>query len=107
MTAKPEDFKLPEDFEMPEGFERPEGGMPGFDGQGGMNFENFASDAETTTLDISEAHISVEIDGGKESGSLDNIQPGTIVTVTVNGKGKATYVLVSSQSFFGGRGFAQ
>ena len=36
-----------------------------------------------------------------------NVLPGTIVTVTVNGKGKATYVLVSSQSFFGGRGFAQ
>ena len=38
---------------------------------------------------------------------LGNVLPGTIVTVTVNGKGKATYVLVSSQSFFGGgRAFA-
>ena len=77
-------------------------------GQGGMNFENFASEEDVTTLDIGEAHISVEIEGGKESGSMDNIQPGTFVTVTVNGKGKATYVLVSSQSFFGGgRGFAK
>ena len=54
-------------------------------------------------LDLSNAHVSVEIDGGKASGSMEDIGPGTYVTVTVNGKGEATYVLVSTQSFFGGR----
>jgi len=96
----PEGMTLPEDGSMPEF----DGDMPNFEGQGGMGpgFENFAADADTKELDIGDAHISVEIDGGKESGSLDSIKAGTFVTVTMNGKGAVTNVLVSSQSFFGG-----
>ena len=65
-------------------------------------FGNFDTDMETTDVDIADAHISVEIDGGKASGSMDDIKAGVTVTVTMNGKGKVTNVLVSSQSFFGG-----
>ena len=53
-------------------------------------------------VDIGDAHISVEIDGGKASGSMDDIKAGTFVTITMNGKGEVTNVLVSPQSFFGG-----
>ena len=79
--------------------------MPNFGGNGGMGAgsENFASDAETKDVDIGDAHISVEIDGGKASGSISDIEAGTFVTITMNGKGEVTNVLVSSQSFFGGR----
>ena len=127
----PEGFNpgnMPEGFDpenMPEGMSRPEG-MPEFDGEVGERpefsgeqgerpsfggegdrmpggFGNF-SEMETKTLDIGKAHISVEIENGKESGSMDNIVPGAFVTITVNGKGEATYVLVSAQSGFGGRG---
>lgn len=102
----PEDMTLPEGMgDMMPGFGGSNGGMPNFGGGNGgtgSGFVNFASEAETKELDIGDAHISVEIDGGKESGSMANIQPGTFVTVTVNGKGKATYVLVSSQTGFGG-----
>lgn len=83
---------------MPENGERPD-----FGGMGGMGFGNFASDAETKDIDIGDAHISVEIDGGKESGSMDDIKAGTFVTITMNGDGKVTNVLVSSKSSFGGR----
>ena len=99
----PED--MPEGFDpenMPEGFgpggQPPEGERPGMEGFEGMG--------ETTTLDIADAHISVEIDGGKESGSMENIVPGTMVTVTIDARGNATYVLVN-QGFggFGGINF--
>ena len=110
----PEDFEgmMPEggDFaqweegerpEMPEGMTPPEDGeMQGFGG--GMFSGSFASDEEATEVDISEAHISVEIDGGKASGSMEDIKAGTFVTITLNKKGKATNVLVSSVSGFGG-----
>ena len=68
----------------------------------GFDFENFASDVETTEMDIGDAHISVEIDGGKASGSMEDLKAGTFVTITLNKKGKVTNVLVSFQSFFGG-----
>ena len=90
----------PEDFTMPE-----DGNMPNFRGEnGGMRpgFESMGSDAETKDLDIGDAHISVEIDGGKASGSMDDIKAGTFVTITMNGKGEVTNVLVSSKSSFGG-----
>ena len=101
---------MPEGMEPPEGMSMPENGeMPNYGGgNGGMtpDFGNFSEDMETKDIDIGNAHISVEIDGGKASGSMDDIQAGTFVTVTVNGKGEATYVLVSSQSgFFGGGSF--
>ena len=97
------DFSQWEGGEMPEGMELPEGmTMPDFSG-GDMDFdiENFASDAETKSVDIGNAHISVEIDGGKASGSMSDIEAGTFVTLTMNRKGEVTNVLVSSQSSFG------
>ncbi len=96
--------EMPEGMTPPEGMTMPEnGGMPDFSGMGGMGFGNFDTDAETKDVDIGDAHISVEIDGGKASGSMDDIQAGTFVTITMNGKGQVTNVLVSSQSFSGGR----
>ena len=93
--------------EMPEGMTPPEDGqMPDFGGEnGGMRpgFGNFGENTETKDVDIANAHISVEIDGGKASGSMDDIKAGTFVTITMNGKGEVTNVLVSSQSGFGGR----
>ena len=72
-----------------------------YDGEAGKEYAELGI-YDLLILDV----MMPKMDGGKESGSLDNIQPGTFVTVTVSGKGKATYVLVSSQSFFGGgRGF--
>lgn len=97
---------MPEGMTPPEGKERPEDGkMPEFFGENGgrmPGFGGFGEDVETKEMDIAKAHISVEIDGGKASGTMDDIQPGTFVTVTLNGKGEVTYVLVSSRSFFGG-----
>ena len=96
--------EMPEGMTPPDGMTMPGNGeMPDFGSMGGMDFGNFASDAETKDVDIGDAHISVEIDGGKASGSMDDIQAGTFVTITTNGKGEVTNVLVSSQSFFGGR----
>ena len=99
---------MPEGMTPPEGMTIPENGqMPNFGGRGEngeFNMENFVGDGETKTVDIGDAHISVEIDGGKASGSLDDIKAGTFVTITMNGKGEVTNVLVSSQSLFGGGG---
>ena len=92
-----EDFD-PED--MPEGF------GPGGFGEGEPPEKPAEGErpemGEATTIDIANAHISVEIEGGKESGSMDNIVPGTMVTVTLSPKGEATYVLVSQSMGFGG-----
>ena len=114
----PEDM---EDFTRPEGMEDfdPEK-MEGFDPEKmeDFNFEDFDPEnmpqgfgegeppemAEATTIDIANAHISLEIEGGKESGSMSNIVPGTFVTVTLSSKGEATYVLVSQSMGFGGFG---
>ena len=100
---KMEDFNF-EDFDpedMPEGFapggkEPPEGERP--------EMGSFEDMGEATTLDITNAHISIEIEGGKESGALTDIVPDTMVTVTVSPKGEATYVLVSQSMGFGGFG---
>lgn len=101
---------MPEGMTPPEGMTMPENGeMPDFGGENGgqrPDFEKFASDAETKQVDIANAHISVEIDGGKASGSIEDIKAGSFVTITRNGKGEATNVLVSSKSGFGG-GFRQ
>lgn len=97
----PEGGERPEGMTMPEGMTPPEDGeMPEFDGEG--RFENFMSDAETKDVDIKNAHISVEEDGVKASGTLEDIQPGSFVTITMNGKGEVTNVLISSRSGFGG-----
>ena len=96
--------EMPEGMEPPEGMTMPEDGqMPDFGSMGGMNFGNFESDAETKDVDIGDAHISVEIEGGKATGSMDDIKAGTFVTITMNSKGEVTNVLVSSQSFSGGK----
>ncbi|MBQ2668583.1 MAG: hypothetical protein IJF56_08175 [Clostridia bacterium] len=97
----PEDFN-PEDFEgsmpeLPEGAEMPErpenGERPDF----GSAF----SGGETTTVDLADAHISIQIDDGKAAGSIDDITEGAFLTITMNGKGKATNVVVGSTFGFG------
>ena len=101
---KMEEFNF-EDFDpddMPEGF------GPGGFGEGEPPEKPADGErpemGEATTLDIANAHISIEIEGGKESGALTDIVPGTMVTVTVSPKGEATYVLVSQSMGFGGFG---
>lgn len=100
----------PENFQRPEGETRPEGERPtmpegetrpqgGFSG-GRFNLEG----VETKSVDIGNAHISKQVDGVKESASLSDIQPGTMVTITLNSKGEATYVLITSTGFGGGFG---
>ena len=102
----PEDM---EDFTRPEGMEDfdPENMPQGF-GEGEPPEKPVEGErpemGEATTIDIANAHISVEIEGGKESGSMSNIVPGTFVTVTLSPKGEATYVLVSRSMGFGGFG---
>ena len=103
----PEGMTMPEMGEMPEGMTMPDfsGERPDFsDREGGQRpgFGNFAEGMESKEYDLASAHISVEFDGGKASGTMEDIQVGTFVTLTVNGKGQVTNVLVSSQSFFGG-----
>ena len=94
---------MPEGMEPPEGMTMPENGeMPDFGGENGFmgpGFGGFAEDMETKDVDIGDAHISVEIDGGKASGSLEEVVPGSFVTITMNGKGEATYVLIGASAF--------
>ena len=87
--SMPEGGERPEQFE---GGERPE--MP----QDG----SFSGMGDPTTVDIADAHISLEIDGGKASGSVDDLAPGAFVTITLNARGQATYVLVTQSFGFGG-----
>ena len=107
----PEDFKgqLPEGFngKLPEGFEN--GELPeDFKGQMPENGErpsisvNLDEDAETKTIEIGKAHISLEIEDGKASGTVEDVKVGSFVTITLNEKGEATNVLVSQSSGFGG-----
>ena len=102
----PEGMTMPEGMEFPEGMPAPENGqMPNFNGENGSarpGMGNWGEGMETKQVDIGSAHISVEIENGKESGSMANIVPGAFVTITMNGKGEVTYVLVSSQTGFGG-----
>ena len=115
MPTRPENGEMPEGFdgsfpqwgegEMPTD-ENGEMQWPGVGEGGGMKpgFGNFNFEGETTQIDIGNAHISVEIDGGKAGGSLEDITPGSFVTITRNSKGEVTNVLVSSRSGFGGMG---
>lgn len=105
--------------EMPDGFdtgdfdpsqrpERPDGLDTGdfdpkdFDGER-PNMSDFG-DGETQTIDISNAHISIEDNGEKASGTIDDVTVGSSITVTLNGKGEATNVSVTSsrRGFKGG-----
>lgn len=109
MPSLPEGETMPQ---RPEGGARPE--MPTGEngemmelptGEGGRpqpGFGGFDDQIETTQIDISNAHISLEIEGGKASGTLEDITPGSFVTITRNAEGEVTNVLVSSR--FSGRG---
>jgi len=76
---------MPDRGSFPEGMERPD-------------MEDFAGEGETKTVDISDAHISVQRDGVKESGSISDVTVGSFVTITLDNKGKASYVLVMPMS---------
>ena len=94
--------ELPEGETMPS---MPENGeRPSFEGDEGQmpDMDSFTEGMETTRIDIGDAHISVETDGVKASGSLSDIKAGVFVTITKNGKGEVTGVLVTSMSGFGG-----
>lgn len=91
--ALPEGETMPE---MPEGM--PESGEQP-DRENMPAREDMAEDMETTEIDISGAHISVEIDGGKATGSMEDITEGCFVTITMNEKGEVTNVLVSASGF--------
>lgn len=91
------------DGTMPEEFEgtRPTRG----DGEGERPaFQMPEGSGETVTVDLAKTHISVEIDGGKATGSMEDIKVGSFLTITKNAKGEVTNVLVSSRSGFGGMG---
>lgn len=96
--------QLPDGMTMPDfGGEFP-GGMPNFGGSqsgGDLDYEELFADMQTKEVDIGDAHISVEIEGGKATGSMDDIKTGRVVTITMNAKGEVTNVLVSSTSVFG------
>ena len=97
---KGEKPELPEGETMPS---MPENGeMPSFEGGERPDMGNMMENMETTQIDIGDAHISVEADGVKASGSLADIKAGVFVTITKNGKGKVTNVLVTEMSGFGG-----
>lgn len=106
MPEMPEGMEMPE---MPEGMERPE--MPtGEDGQlaelptgEGGRMQNFGTQGESTTVDLANAHISVEIEDGKATGSMEDITVGTFLTITLNEKGEAVNVVVSVSSGFSRR----
>lgn len=83
---------------MPEG-ERPTMPEGGFGGRG----QNGGDEMETTTIDLADAHITVEFEGGKATGSMEDITRGVFVTVTLV-DGKATNAVVSENSGFGGKG---
>lgn len=62
-------------------------------------------ESQLTKLDIADAHISIEIDEGKEAGTIDDIKEGSRVTITLKGD-KPTNVLISSNSR-NGKGFGK
>lgn len=98
--------------ERPEGGERPqmptgedwEMQWPGGEEGEMPSFGNFEFDGETTDIDIGSAHISVEEDGVKASGTLEDITVGSFVTVTYDSEGNVTNVLVTGSTGFGGMG---
>ena len=95
------DFTMPEGITMPEGMTRPEGGkMPSFNGESGRG----ELQVETTAVDLANAHISIQDGDIKAAGSIFDIKVGSTLTITLNGKGVATEVLVTSTSGFGGFG---
>lgn len=63
---------------------------------------SIAGQGESTTIDLADAHITVEFDGGKATGSIEDITIGTFLTITLSEDGEAVKVVVSSVSSFGG-----
>lgn len=108
------DFTMPEgDFTMPEGgFNRPEGDftmpegaeMPTRPAGGERPETGDSTQLQTTAVDLKNAHISIQDGDIKAAGSISDIKAGSFLTITLNSKGEATEVLVSSMSF-GGNGF--
>lgn len=85
--------KRPDGETMPEGMEgtRPTGGRNDFGGEG-------------TQVNLANAHITVEFDGGKATGTMEDITPGAFVTVTLDSSGAATNLVVAESPGFGGQG---
>ena len=82
-----------------------EGGeIPNFDGSKMPDMGNFEIDGEVTEIDIGNAHITVEEDGVKATGSLSDLKVGSFVTITKNEKGEVTNVLITASSGFNGMG---
>ena len=106
MPEKPEGGEMPEfaEGEMPEMPTGEDGEMQWPAGKEGKmpNMEDFEYEGETTEIDIGSAHISIEEDGVKASGSLSDITVGCFVTITRNADGEVTNVLVTSNAGFGG-----
>ena len=93
----PENFN-PEDFNS-ESFNREDFNPENFDGEMpdiGFQF----SEGESKTVDLGDAHITLEIDGGKATGSIQDITEDSFLTITMDGDGKVTNVIVSSGSGF-------
>lgn len=103
---------LPEGETMPEGGfdgqfpKKPEGERPTMpEGETRPERENGSfGDMETTEIDLAGAHITVEFDGGKATGSMEDITPGSFLTITMV-DGKATKAVVSQNSFGGMQNF--
>ena len=109
MPTLPEGETMPEGEmpTLPEGETMPEGEMPampeGDFGGRGQSGDGTDTEMETTTIDLADAHITVEFDGGKATGSMEDITQGVFVTITLV-DGKATNAVVSENSGFGGMG---
>lgn len=56
---------------------------------------------ETTAVDLANAHISIQDGDIKAAGSISDIKVGSMLTITLNGKGVATEVLVTSSGMSG------
>lgn len=99
MQGRPEGGTPPE---LEEGETRPEmeeGEMPTGEADGEMpDFGMRGEQGESITIDLANAHISVEIDEGKATGSMEDITVGAFLTITMNADGEATNVVVSSMS---------
>ena len=114
----PEGATLPESGfggTLPEGATMPEGGFGGKRPDGnplpGDSFDGTRPEGdqrglrgEGTQIDLANAHITVEFDGGKATGTMEDIAPGAFVTVTLDSSGTATNLVVAESSGFGGQG---
>ena len=100
----PEGMTPPEGMNPPEGMTIPENGeRPAFSGSDEKRpgLEKFAENMQTTQIDIGDAHISVEENGIKATGSLSDLKAGVFVTISKDRKGNVTNVLITSTFRFG------